>query len=156
VQPTIRAARPADAPAVSELVCDVAATTIFRDGPEDGRRYFMAMNTRDAVAGKMNDDAYRYFVAELDGRIVGMIAMRSNSHLYHLFVDGSLHRGGLGRRLWEHARAECARNGNRGRFTVNATPDTVGFYEKLGFQVSGDMHVRNGHPALPMTLAHGS
>jgi N-acetylglutamate synthase-like GNAT family acetyltransferase len=152
LQPTIRIAKPDDAPAVSELVSRVAGKTIFAAGPEDGRRYFMAMNTPAAVAGKMNDDAYRYHVAEQDGRIVGMIAMRGNSHLYHLFVDETMHDTGLGRRLWEHGRAECARQGNRGRYTVNATPDTIGFYEKLGFRESGEMHVRNGHPAIPMTL----
>lgn len=152
MHPSIRSATLADAPAVSELVTRVAAKTIFANGPEDGRRYFMAMNTPAAVAGKMNDDAYRYHVAEHDGRIVGMIAMRSNSHLYHLFVDETMHGTGLGRRLWEHAKVECARSGNRGRYTVNATPDTIGFYERLGFAVSGEMHVRNGHPAIPMTL----
>jgi GNAT superfamily N-acetyltransferase len=152
LQPVIRSASLADASAISELVCRVAAATIFANGPEDGRRYFMAMNTPAAVAGKMNDDAYRYYVAEQDGRMVGMIAIRGNAHLYHLFIDDSMHRSGLGRRLWDHARGEAARNGNRGRFTVNATPDTTGFYERLGFKVSGEMHVRNGHPAIPMTL----
>ena len=152
MQPVIRSASLADTSAISELVCRVAAATIFANGPEDGRRYFMAMNTPAAVAGKMNDDAYRYYVAEQDGRMVGTIAIRGNAHLYHLFIDDSMHRSGLGRRLWDHARSEAARNGNRGRFTVNATPDTTGFYERLGFTVSGELPVRTGHPAIPRTL----
>ena len=64
----IRDATPADASAISELVCRVADGTIFAEGPEDGRRYFMAMNTPAATAGKLKDSAYRYHVAELDGK----------------------------------------------------------------------------------------
>ena len=148
----IRDATPADASAISELVCRVADGTIFAEGPEDGRRYFMAMNTPAATAGKLKDSAYRYHVAELDGKIVGMVAMRGNAHLYHLFVDASMHGSGLGRGLWEHAREVCRKNGNTGRYTVDATPNTVGFYERFGFEVSGSLGVRNGHPAVPMSL----
>lgn len=152
MKPSIRDAAPNDAASVSELVCRVADQSIFAEGPEDGRRYFMAMNSESAVAGKMSDQAYRYYVAEQDGKIIGMIAMRGNTHLYHLFVDSTLHGSGLGRALWEYARAECVRRGNSGRYTVDATPDTVGFYERFGFKVSGQLQVRNGHPALPMKL----
>jgi N-acetylglutamate synthase-like GNAT family acetyltransferase len=148
----IRDATPADATAISELVCHVAGETIFNDGPEDGRRYFVAMNTPAATAGKLHDSAYRYHVAERDGRMVGMVAMRGNSHVYHLFVDASMHGSGLGRALWERAREDCRQHGNSGRYTVDATPSTVGFYEKLGFLVSGTLGVRNGHPAVPMKL----
>lgn len=152
MQLTIRSATPADAPAISELVCQVAKATIFAEGCGDGCRFFMAMNAPAAVAGKMADTAYRYFVAEQDGRIVGMAAMRDNSHLYQLFVDTNLHGSGIGRRLWDHAREESRRSGNAGRFTVNATPETIPVYQRWGFAVAGELHVRNGHPAIPMTL----
>lgn len=152
MKPVLREATPADATAISELVSRVASEMIFADGPEDGCRYFMAMNTPAATAGKLRDGAYRYHVAEQDGRIVGMVAMRGNSHIYHLFVDSSVHGSGLGRALWEHAREVCRQNGNPGRYTVDATPDTVGFYGRFGFEVSGSLGTRNGHPALPMSL----
>ena len=45
-----------------------------------------------------------------------------------------------------------SRHLGHGRDRVNATPGTKGFYEKPGFGVSGEMHVRNGHPAIPMML----
>ena len=152
MKPVIRDATPADAAAISELVCRVADETIFAQGPEDGRRYFMAMNTPAATAGKLNDGAYRYHVAEQDGMVMGMVAMRGNAHLYHLFVDTSMHGTGLGRALWEHAHEVCRRHGNTGRYSVDATPDTVRFYERFGFEVSGGLGMRNGHPAVPMTL----
>jgi len=148
----IRDATPADAAAISGLVCRVADETIFADGPVDGRRYFMAMNTPAATAGKLSDSAYRYHVAERDGEVVGIVAMRGNAHVYHLFVDTSLHRSGLGRALWERAREACRQRGNTGRYTVDATPSTVGFYERFGFEVSGSQGMRNGHPAVPMSL----
>jgi hypothetical protein len=109
-RPAIRDATPADATAISGLVCRVAGDTIFADGPEDGRRYFMAMNAPAATAGKLNDSAYRYHVAEQDGRIVGMVAIRGNAHVYHLFVDTSMHGG--------NTLARCA----AGTGTTDATP----------------------------------
>ena len=149
---TVRAATIADAPAISELVCRVAQETIFADGPEEGCKYFLAMNTPAATAGKMGSDPYRYYVAELDGRVVGIVAMLNNTNVYHLFVDTAQHGKGIGRKLWEHARDSCLRRGNPGRFTVDATLDTIGAYEKFGFRVSGEQRVRNGHPSLPMAL----
>jgi GNAT superfamily N-acetyltransferase len=152
VQPSIRNATVADAPAIAEMVCRVARETIFADGPAEGLRYFLAMNSDAAVAGKMGSGAYRYFVAEREGDIVGMAAMLNNAHLYHLFVETSEHGKGIGRLLWDHAQADARSRGNPGRFTVNATPDSIGVYERFGFKVSGDQQVRNGHAAVPMTL----
>jgi ribosomal protein S18 acetylase RimI-like enzyme len=152
VPTTIRAATIADAPAISELVSRVAQETIFADGPDEGRRYFLAMNTPAAIAGKMGSDAYRYYVAELSGRIVGITAMLNNAHLYHLCVDTSVKRNGIGRTLWEHARDICLRSGNPGRFTVDSNPDAIPVYERFGFVVAGEERVRNGHGVVPMTL----
>jgi GNAT superfamily N-acetyltransferase len=148
----LRTAATADAPAISALVCSVAREKIFANGPEEGCRYFMAMNTPSATTGKMGSDVYRYYVAELDGRIVGVVAMLNNAHVYHLFVETSQHGKGIGRKLWEHARDACLKRGNPGRFSTDSTLDAVASFERLGFKVSGEQRIRNGHPSLPMTL----
>jgi GNAT superfamily N-acetyltransferase len=151
MEATIRDAALDDASEISALVTRVALETFFAHGPEDGRSYFLAMNTPAAIAGKMRGN-YRYHVAELDDRVVGMIAMLNNTHLYHLFID-SAHAGhGIGRRLWEHARRVCERHGNPGHFTVNSTPDAVGIYERFGFVATGGLETRNGLTAQPMRL----
>jgi N-acetylglutamate synthase-like GNAT family acetyltransferase len=152
VQVTIRAATIADAPAISALVCKVAREKIFADGPEEGCKYFMAMNTPAATVGKMGSDAYRYYLAELDGQVVGVVAMLNNAQVYHLFVDSAQHGKGIGRKLWEHAREECLKRGNPGRFSTDSTLDAVSGFQRFGFKVSGEQRVRNGHPSLPMTL----
>lgn len=152
MQVTIRAATTADAPAISRLVCTVSQEKIFADGPEEGCKYFMAMNSPAATAGKMGSDAYRYYVAEFEGRIVGVVAMLNNTQVYHLFVDTAQHGKGIGRRLWEHARDECLKRGNPGRFSTDSTLDAVSGFERFGFKVSGEQRIRNGHPSLPMTL----
>jgi GNAT superfamily N-acetyltransferase len=152
MKPTIRDATIADAPAISELICRVAQETIFADGPEEGCRYFLAMNTPAAVAGKMSGHAYRYYVAELPDRIVGLAAILNNAHLYHLCIDTNVKGTGVGRRLLEHVRDECLRRGNPGRFTVDSTLDAIKFYERFDFVVAGEERVRNGHAAVPMAL----
>lgn len=49
----------------------------------------------------------------------GVVGVRDNSHLYHLFVAKPFQGCGLGRRLWEHAKAQYLAAGNPGVFTVN-------------------------------------
>jgi GNAT superfamily N-acetyltransferase len=148
---SIRDATPADAAAISALVRQSARNTIFANGPDDGCNYFLAMNTPAATTGRMRGN-YHYYIAEDEGQIVGMIAMRDNSHLYHLFVDQAWHGHGIGRRLWEHAREVCRRNGNPGRYTVNSTPEAIPIYERFGFVATGEIETRNGLTALPMRL----
>ena len=149
-KPTIRDATTADAPGIAALVAE-ASIESFNGGPREGREYFLTMNSAAAILGKMQG-GYRYYVAEDAGRLVGMIAMLNNAHIYHLFIAADAQRRGLGQQLWEHARAECLSRGNRGRFTVFSTPNAVGFYERCGFAISGGLQTRNGLPAVPMKL----
>ena len=151
---SIRDATPADAAAISQLVCKSARATIFANGPVNGCNYFLAMNTAAAIAGRMRAN-YGYYVAEEDGQVVGMIAMRDNEHLYHLFVEQACHGKGIGRRLWDHAREICRRNGNPGHYTVNSTPEAIPIYERFGFVATGKIETRNGLTALPMRLGPG-
>ena len=149
-EPAIRDATAADAAEIAALVAQ-ASIESFNGGPREGREYFLAMNSAAAILGKMQG-GYRYYVATDDGRIVGMIAILNNAHVYHLFIARDAQHRGLGQRLWEHARSECLGRGNPGRFTVFSTPNAVGFYERFGFAVNGGLQTRNGLPAVPMAL----
>ena len=58
-----------------------------------------------------------YHVAEDAGRLVGVVAVRDNKHLYHLFVAEPHQGQGLARELWSVAKAACVAAGNSGEFT---------------------------------------
>jgi predicted N-acetyltransferase YhbS len=71
-------------------------------------------------------------VAEDEGEIVGVLRGRKD-RLQSLFVAGSHHRQGIGRRLVELFEQECQRQGAT-RIRVAATLFAVPFYSKMGYK----------------------
>jgi GNAT superfamily N-acetyltransferase len=84
-------------------------------------------------------------IAESDGRIVGMIDVKNDSHICLLFVDSSCQRQGIGRQLVERATALC-----RGRQTglkmidVNSSLWAVPVYARLGFRQAAPEQEQSG------------
>jgi ribosomal protein S18 acetylase RimI-like enzyme len=87
----------------------------------------------DPAIGGYIESGYRYHIAEEDGELAGVVAVRDNSHLYHLFVSERFQGQGLARRLWEVAKTASLSAGNPGLFTVNSSRYAVGMYENFGF-----------------------
>lgn len=112
---------------------------------------FLRSNDRTGIAGHIAA-GFRYHVAEADGKLIGFIGVRDNSHLYHLFVADDAQRKGVGRQLWKVAKAACDAFGNPGRFTVNSSNNAVKFYESLGFVRSAPQQERDGVLYNPMCL----
>lgn len=72
------------------------------------------------------------FVAEEEGRIVGVLRGRPG-RLHSLFVAGSHHRRGIGRRLVEHFEQACRQQGAT-EIGVAATLYAVPFYAQMGYK----------------------
>jgi GNAT superfamily N-acetyltransferase len=80
-------------------------------------------------------------------KIVGVIATRGNgSHISLFFVDGALHRQGIGRQLF----AEVLRRSPAQTISVNSSPFAVEAYRRLGFTPTGSEQVRDGIRFTPM------
>jgi ribosomal protein S18 acetylase RimI-like enzyme len=78
------------------------------------------------------------FVAEAEGRVVGTIMAGHDGHrgwLYYVAVDPARRRGGLGRRLVDHALAALRAQGvPKVELMIRETNvQARGFYEKLGW-----------------------
>ena len=96
-------------------------------------------------------DACNWLVpAEADGALVGLVAMRDHSHLYHLFVAPAWQGRGLARALWQQVRQAALEAGNPGRFTVNASVNAVPVYGRFGFVATGPRVEKNGIAFVPM------
>ncbi len=94
----IREATVDDAAAISRLIRPLAEKFIAADFSPAGARNLLASLEPDAVAGYF-ESGYEYHVAEQDGLLVGVVAVRDNSHLYHLFVAEQFQRRAVARRL---------------------------------------------------------
>ncbi|MEJ8850636.1 GNAT family N-acetyltransferase [Variovorax rhizosphaerae] len=140
-----------DAEAISQLIQKLVHH--FTVDPEGrGAEVFLKSAEVDAIRGYIAAPNFCYFVARDEDHLAGFVGVRDNAHLYHLFVD-PLHQGrGLGRQLWDQAKAWAITEGNGSGFTVNSSPNAIPVYERFGFQATGERTEMNGIAFVPMRL----
>jgi len=94
---TLRAATPDDAPVLAALFTHTRRTCM---------RYLPALHTADEDQAWMRDVVFKHcdvWLAELDGRVAGFLAVRGD-RLEHLYVDSDFHSRGVGSALLDKAR----------------------------------------------------
>ena len=148
---TIRDAKLADAPAISSLITALSQESILPVSSAEEQAPFLQSVSPSAIAEYVGEN-YRYHVAVYRGKIVGVVAVRDNTHLYHLFVENDYQHQGLATRLWDHMKRACVAHGNEGRYTVNASANALGFYERLGFAPTGPPTTKHAITYTPMEL----
>lgn len=83
-----------------------------------------------------------------DEELVGVIATRNDgNHIALFFVDGSHHRQGIGKQLFE----EVKKDNISGKITVNSSPYAVDVYHALGFVDLQEEQITDGMRYTPMT-----
>lgn len=138
-----------DAQAISALILELSDP--FFDSPErTGAAPFLASIGVEAVRGYLCADNFRYDVARTPSSIAGVIALRDNTHLFHLFVSPAFQGQGLARRLWDRARSAAEQAGNTNGFTVNASLNAVPVYQAFGFVCRGAVQSKHGISFQPM------
>ncbi|MBO5057744.1 MAG: GNAT family N-acetyltransferase [Lachnospiraceae bacterium] len=122
------------------------------DYSPEGVRSFEDFITNSGLKRMFIMGTYQVMAAFSDGRMVGVISLRNETHISLLFVDGHYHRRGIGRALIlalaEYVKTEIGKK----RLTVNASPYGVGFYHRLGFQDLGPERQQDGIIFTPMFL----
>jgi GNAT superfamily N-acetyltransferase len=129
-----RTGEPRDAAEISALLSSFQSELV--DPAASSADEFLASVSTEAVRTHLASPGYSFLVAH-DGKLVGVIAIRDRSHLSHFFVDRAHQRQGVGRRLWELARAKVMTGGQAGTFTVIASIKAVPVYARFGFRVTG-------------------
>jgi len=90
-------------------------------------------------------------VAEERDEIVGMIELRDQKHISMLFVAKRVQRGGIER---EHIRRALEKMKQKdiksARLTVNASPNSVSAYKRMGFKKDGPEQLKTGIRSVPM------
>lgn len=151
IRPLVNADIPALVPTMAALLRGLALEFIVHESTPEGAATFLAENDAMGIRGFLAR-GHVYHVALEDGRLAGFIAIRDNSHLFHLFVDRAWQRQGLARRLWNVARAAAIARGGDGNFTVNSSNHAVPAYESFGFVRVGPTQCVKGLYFNPMRL----
>jgi ribosomal protein S18 acetylase RimI-like enzyme len=140
-----------DAERISAFVTALSTEYIVKEFSAPGRAHFLRDHTASEVHQRLAGD-FRFYLAEKDGELAGVAAIRSNTHLYYLFVGKSYQHMGVARRLWLQVKEDAVALGNPGDFTVNASNYAVAAYERLGFRRTESTKERNGVLYNPMRL----
>lgn len=149
---TIRALPRDDCVSVCELVLTLFDAFVAPRATPAGRALFVEQTTPLRLERRL-EEGHRYWVAQLDGALAGVVGVGTDCHLYWLFVDASLHHRGIGRQLLEHAVAELrAEDPGASRLTVFSSDYAVPVYRRLGFRRTGPEQYRDGIPMTPMAL----
>ncbi len=120
------------------------------DYTKEGVRSFFDFVTDPILQRMFLNDAYHMFVAEDEGKIIGMITLRNDTHISLLFVDEQYHKQGVGSSLMQAMWNFVAKEKNEDFITVNAAPYGVEFYHKLGFLDLGPEESKSGIRYTPM------
>ncbi|MGX9717457.1 GNAT family N-acetyltransferase [Janthinobacterium lividum] len=151
-EPTLRPALVADAPAIVALIDDLMPfLTLHPDGA--GAEKFIEHCRQPAIEGYLSQTRYTYQLAHIDGALAGVVAMRDNTHLFHMFVPRAWHRRGMARRLWQAARDASLAKGDVTAFTVNSSLYALPLYTSLGFVATGPKVEEGGIAFVPMRMA---
>lgn len=151
----IRLAKKADSDDMSSLAIALTEKYLSPDFPRSAGMNLVSSMSTESIATNI-ENGFEYHIAVIDDEIVGLIGIKSNAHLYHLFVS-ELHQGkGIAKLLWEAAKSKCYEKGNREKVTVNSSLYAKGFYEKLGFVPVSGVQERNGIPAIAMEYKFSS
>lgn len=132
---------------------------IFKAVVEPGDTYSFSPDTseREAVAYFLGP-GITCFVAEDDGRVVGMYKLIANrpgrgSHVSNasFMVDPAAQGKGIGRALGEHCLVEARRQGYEAmqfNFVVSTNTAGVALWKKLGFEIVGTLPKAFDHATL--------
>jgi GNAT superfamily N-acetyltransferase len=128
---------------VKKLVANVFMEFEAPDYSDEGIKTFFntAINNPDYMSSLVIYAAYQ------NKKMVGVIATRNNgNHIALFFVDGTYHRQGIGRKLFE----TVLKNTTLNEITVNSSPYAKDVYHHLGFQDTDEEQIVTGIRFIPM------
>lgn len=148
-----RLGRPQDARAIGELARRVTRRWILPGQPAGAAAPLLAGMRAWAIRRKIGD-GWRFHLACLeDGRVVGVAAMRDDSHLFQFFVSTRWQGCGIARRLWQRTLRDAQQRAGTRHFTLNSSAMAVPVYRRFGFVPSGPLKVKDtGLVIQPMSL----
>src|SRR2546423_4902090 len=138
-----------DAEAIAALIASFQSELTDDPSGADAEEYLASVSAR-AEREYLASARYRYLVACSGSQLVGFIAIRDGSHLFHLFVERAHQRQGIARLLWERALRELCAPSSEGAVTVNSSLSAVPVYQSFGFAPAGSRQSAHGISFLPM------
>jgi GNAT superfamily N-acetyltransferase len=132
---SIRPATPADANALSQLIVGSARASLAPHYSEVQMAAFLDYYSPSAMVGKIARQAV--FCAEMDGQLVGTVALDGAGNLVGFYTHAGYMGQGIGTAMMRHIEAFAQQKGHR-EIRLTASPVGLGFYYKLGWERVSD------------------
>jgi GNAT superfamily N-acetyltransferase len=138
--------------AVCDLVLDVFDRFVAAQFSQEGIDEFREYVRPEALAKRTRVGSVVFLAAE-NSELLGMVEVRNGNHISLLFVRGRHQGRGVGRGLMVQALQRCSEvQGPALSLTVHASPNSVAFYRKVGFEGEASERIENGIRYTPMRL----
>ena len=149
--PTVREAAKDDCQSISRVLC--ACYRWFGDNDVTSPEITAELITHRGSVERVLEllSSVEMFVAEQDGRVVGMATVAENE-LHMLYIDPACHRKGFGRLLFDEGAKTIAAAGYDEMFLGTGASTSISFYEAMGMRRSGEKLVTEG-PCKGWTIA---
>lgn len=150
---TIKVLTKEDLKEALEVVWQVFCEFEAPEYPQEGVKTFQDFIALPSVMQRM-DAGEIYFWGCYDGiRPVGVIAFRGClTHICLLFVDKAYHGQGIAKRLLQTALDIIKSHNKLREITVNSSPYAQKIYEKMGFEATEPLQLKDGILYVPMRL----
>lgn len=154
-QLTYRDMEPGEETEVYDLIVRVFDEFIAPEFSQQGVEEFLGYASPEGLKSRAQGNRF-VILAVLQDLIVGMIEVRNHNHISLLFVDKGYQGQGIAGELIERSLGRClSRNPSLGSISVNSSPNSVTFYEKVGFRPKAPEQQHNGIRFVPMVLKIG-
>lgn len=148
---------------IDSLEWDEAMSMVYRTFLEfdaefftsEGIGHFRDFISDNALKRSFDNGAYQVVGAYVGTKLIGVIALRNESHISLLFVDKDYQNCGVGRKLVSVLSDYAYLKLHQNSLTVNASPYATEFYHKLGFNDIGPLTVKDGIKYTPMCISIG-
>lgn len=118
------------------------------DYSKEGVENFFKFANYENIKENLNR-TMKMYVAKVNGKIVGVIGYRDNSHINLLFVLEEYQHNGIAKALYNLVIDNC-KNVDTKRVTVNSSPYAHNVYLKFGFTDANKMQEIDGIKFYPM------
>jgi GNAT superfamily N-acetyltransferase len=140
----LRPVTSAEMSTASALICTSFRALVAADWEPEAQSIFLGESSPEMLERKVQVAAYQ-LGAFIDAQLVGFLMLTSPAVLSSLFVHPEYLRQGIGRQLWEGARAHIETAFPTVKTVeLNATPGAYDFYRRLGFAPISGRYVLKG------------
>ncbi len=135
--------------AVADLIERTFMAAVAPGYSPEGVEAFLRYAAPGALLHRAEGPKHRTLVAIDGDRAVGVVELREGRHISLMFVDPLYQGRGLGRQLL-HRVLSARQETQVAEITVNASPNAVSTYRRMGFRPAEPQRERDGILYVPM------